>query len=352
MVGQILQPISRATGRILNPPTSIFMAITDECFMRCRMCDMWKSKDGPDVLTTDEKLDAIRQLRDWLGPTRVSFTGGEPLMKHQELFALSRYCVERDILTSTNTAGLSLTDRMVDELLDSGLTELHISLDSLSEEVCDSIRGRPGTFRRIMSAITRITRRSRRLRLSTRAIISSYNINELVSMVKWGEEVGLDGVGFHPLDSKFSFGGREAFNPEWFKSDDMWPQDPAKVAAVLDELMGMKRAGHRIDTSVEHLKKYKQYYRDPNSIGAKRGCYTGVRNLIIGVTGDVHLCFLFPPLGNIRQTDIRKIWRSHNAGGQRASIKNCIRNCNILACNRRSNLTSQIIPFLQRIIRS
>ena len=82
-LNQSLQPVSRQTGFILNRPTSVFLEITSECFMRCQMCDMWRNQDGPEALSTHEKIDLLQQLRDWLGPFRMNFTGRSPPQSRQ-----------------------------------------------------------------------------------------------------------------------------------------------------------------------------------------------------------------------------------------------------------------------------
>lgn len=350
LLNQVLQPVSRSSGRILNAPTSIFLEITSECFMRCHMCDMWKNEDAAEALSTQEKRELIKELHEWLGPLRISFTGGEPLMKREELTTLARFCTEQGILCSTNTAALTLTDGVADELESSGLTELLISLDSLTRETHDAIRGRAGTFDRVQHAIAYLNRRPRRMRLAVRTLIHRYNLHELVPMVRWTKEVGLDGIGFHPLESRSVFGEYEAFDPAWFGHDDYWPPDPQAVAGALDELIQLKRQGDPIDTAVDHLQQIKQYYADPSSIGLERNCYTGVKNLIIGSNGDVRLCFIMPPIGNVRARRVRDLWRSQEAAERRVLIKECTQNCSVIACNRRYALHAQVKPFLQRML--
>jgi MoaA/NifB/PqqE/SkfB family radical SAM enzyme len=349
LVNQSLQPISRGTGFMVNRPTSVFMEITSECFMRCQMCDMWQNQDDPKALSTEDKQSLLQELRHWLGPFRLNLTGGEPFMKRKQLFTLTRYCSDHAIMTSTNTAALAITDRIADEVLDSGLTELLISLDSLTRETHDTLRGRPGTFDRIMQVIRYLNQKPRQLRLGTRAIINRHNLKELIPMVTWAEEVGLDSVGFHPLESKAAFGAHVPFEDSWYEHDDLWPRDTGLLQEVLDELIALKEQGKPIDTAADHLRQIKQYYTAPNSIGVERNCFTGVKNLIISSQGEVRLCFIMPPIGNVRHRPIRDLWTSHEAAERRAIIKSCTQNCSVIACNRRYSLRAQIKPFVQRV---
>jgi MoaA/NifB/PqqE/SkfB family radical SAM enzyme len=346
---ETLQPLSRRSGLPLNPPSMIFMEITNECFMRCRMCDIWKNKERPDALTTAAKLGLLGQLHEWLGQYRIAFSGGEPLMKWQELVTLSRFSADRSCYSTTNTAGLTLTDTIVDALCDSGLNELHVSIDSMRAELHDELRGREGTHARALAAVRSIARRGG-MRVGVQTIIHRHNIGEIVRMVGWAKELGV-GIGFQPLEGRSSFGGLESFDPRWHDAHDMWPRDTAEVDAAIDALIAMRRAGAAIQNSEATLADYKLYFRDPNAIGRRRACYSGVKNLVITAHGDLGLCFVLPPVANVRGTTLRSFWASAEAARLRGEIADCEQNCSILACNRRIGLTSQIRPFLGRLAR-
>lgn len=350
-INETLQPLSRKTGRIFNKPTSIYLAITDECIMRCQMCDMWKLHDGDGALTTEQKINIIVQVFNWLGPFRLSFTGGEPLKKLDELCRLARYCADRGIITSTNTAGLLLREKTLDKIVDSGLSLLLISLDSLREDIHDVVRGRPGTCKTIMRAIEYLAKRRGKMRVATRAVISRHNIGEIVSMVKWAKDVGLDGIGFHPLEAKALFGNIDEFKFGWQKEHPMWPEDHNEVTSVLEQIIELKKAGYPVDTPTYDLESYKAHYRDPSINGNKQCCYVGVKNFIIDIYGNVKLCFSMNSIGNVLTSPVHEIWRSREARRLRQKISLCKASCGILACNRRSSVLSKVVPYGKKIVR-
>jgi MoaA/NifB/PqqE/SkfB family radical SAM enzyme len=324
------------------------MELNFECFMRCRMCDIWRSKNSDHALSTAEKAAVIERLREWLGPFHISFCGGESLMEKAQLCALARLCDGLGVTCDTTTSGLLLSEDVAGELMDSGLSQLNVSLDSLREEVHDRIRGRHGTFQRVTRSLASIANKPRRMRLTAWAIICDGNIGELVDMVHWAHDLGLDGFGFHALTARWAYGQHEAHSDGWFEEHEMWPRDPDAIERVLDELIALQAAGHRVLTHPEYLKKYKQYYRDPASVGLERGCFVGVKNLYITNDGDVKLCAVMPSVGNVRDRDVRAIWRSSEASERRGVIQGCSETCSIQGCNRRYSLVSQFHTYVKR----
>ena len=59
----------------------------------------------------------------------------------------------------------------------------------------------------------------------------------------------------------------------------------------------------------------------------KEGCHLGYNSLSVNSSGDVYLCFLQQPIGNIMEDSIEHIWESPLANRVRENIKNCTKNC-------------------------
>ena len=62
-------------------PTSIVFLLTELCNARCVPCDIWKNRGKEDSPSVDQWKQMLRDLRRWLGPVQVTFTGGEALLK-------------------------------------------------------------------------------------------------------------------------------------------------------------------------------------------------------------------------------------------------------------------------------
>jgi len=100
--------------------------------------------------------DAYTQIVDQIEHLRlhskIQFTGvGEPLL-HPRIFDMIRYASDRGFFTLMNTNATILTREKADQLVDSGLDYLHISLDGLTPDTYEKIRV-GASFKRVLHNI-------------------------------------------------------------------------------------------------------------------------------------------------------------------------------------------------------
>ena len=62
-------------------PTDIGFLMTNLCNAKCVHCDIWKNKGKDDTPTLDQYKATLNDLRSWLGPVHVFFSGGEALLR-------------------------------------------------------------------------------------------------------------------------------------------------------------------------------------------------------------------------------------------------------------------------------
>src|SRR5215813_13607157 len=62
-------------------PTVALVLLTELCNARCVHCDIWKNRGKEDSPTTEQWKQVLTDLRSWLGPVRVTLSGGEALLK-------------------------------------------------------------------------------------------------------------------------------------------------------------------------------------------------------------------------------------------------------------------------------
>ena len=149
-------------GRI---PGQAVIQITDRCNASCVQCGMRRANDFPrhslDQDTVERILDAVARL----GMQAVSFTGGEPLLHLDRLTAMIRHAKKlgiRYIRTGTNGFIFrhhdtpDFSDRMrrtADALLESGIRNFWISLDSCDSTIHENNRGLPGVVAGMAKAL-------------------------------------------------------------------------------------------------------------------------------------------------------------------------------------------------------
>ena len=62
-------------------PTDINILLTNLCNAKCVHCDIWKNKGKEDSPGLDGWKTVLSDLRSWLGPVHVAFSGGEALLR-------------------------------------------------------------------------------------------------------------------------------------------------------------------------------------------------------------------------------------------------------------------------------
>jgi MoaA/NifB/PqqE/SkfB family radical SAM enzyme len=139
-------------------------AITSACNRSCGYCR--RLRHGGAELSTRQAEEVIDTLAR-LGCARVSFTGGEPLLRN-DMGALLDRARARGIATRLNSNGALVRER-IDGL--SGLDALTLSLDG-PEPVHDAIRGR-GSYREVVDAAR--AARERGIAVAFTCVLSSSN---------------------------------------------------------------------------------------------------------------------------------------------------------------------------------
>jgi MoaA/NifB/PqqE/SkfB family radical SAM enzyme len=146
-------------------PGQAVIQITTRCNARCVQCGMSVDHAYPRHSLDPEVVDRILDTVARLGMQAVSFTGGEPLLDLPRLTGMIRHARKLGIpYIRTGTNGFifqrhespDFADRMrrtADELLESGIRNFWISLDSSDPEIHEANRGLPGVVRGMDKAL-------------------------------------------------------------------------------------------------------------------------------------------------------------------------------------------------------
>lgn len=130
-----------------NIPWLILMDPTSACNLHCTGC--WAAEYGNKLnLTYDEMSDIVRQGKE-LGIHFYMFTGGEPLVRRDDIIKLCKEHKDCEFLAFTN--GTLVDQKFCDEMKSVGNLMLAISLEG-SPEVNDFRRGE-GVYGRVMDAM-------------------------------------------------------------------------------------------------------------------------------------------------------------------------------------------------------
>ena len=168
------------------------MSVTDRCDYRCVYCMAEDMTFLPrqQVLSLEE-IQIIGRAFTELGVTKIRLTGGEPLVRRDvvKLFdGIGRLPGLKDFCLTTNGSQLS---RYADELKQSGLTRINVSLDSLKPERFKDLT-RKGDLQQVIDGIDSAQAAGfSKIKLNA-VVLKGRNEDEILDLVNFVRDRNLD----------------------------------------------------------------------------------------------------------------------------------------------------------------
>ncbi len=167
-----------------NIPWAILMDPTSACNLHCTGC--WAAEYGNKLNLSFDDLDSIIEQGKELGVFFYIFSGGEPLVRKNDVIALCNKHPDCQFLSFTN--GTLIDEAFADEMLRVKNFIPAISVEGF-EEATDSRRG-AGTFQRVMDAMRIL--KEKKLAFGVSCCYTSANVDVIGSeeyfdkMIEWG----------------------------------------------------------------------------------------------------------------------------------------------------------------------
>ena len=278
------------------------------CNLRCRMCQV---PDYPKEMFKNMPLAKFRHVFDQIQPIKVALSGaGEPFL-NPELLEIVRYAASHgaSVLTTTN---FTLCTNRLEEIVDSGLSLIKISLDAARPETYEKIRGRD-FHARIVRDIRELQRLKQEKRSDTpyvrvQFVLQSDSIPEISEIVELAHELGANSLYFQPLETLLVAERKDELT-RGVTFDDL----KEKLSAAHDRAREL-RLGTNAGILVKSLSSYFQKYRDgiPEE-PPQRICLLPWFSLYITVDGNVRPCCSFGEgetlvMGNLFEQSFDEIW--------------------------------------------
>jgi MoaA/NifB/PqqE/SkfB family radical SAM enzyme len=187
-------------------PVYLFLAITDRCIMKCRMCqghsDIMSNYNGKHPPLPDMSLDMFKRIVDhYKKAINISLVGsGEPLLNN-EFANMVRYAKQiRRTRVTTLSNGLMLENK-VNDVLSSGLDAISISIKGFSREDFLRLTGaETDLFDTIIINVTRLAamreKSHSRLQIYGSFILDKQNYRYIGNMIELARKIKLDMVKF------------------------------------------------------------------------------------------------------------------------------------------------------------
>lgn len=165
-----------------NAPISIVWEITGKCNSNCLYCSGGFPKKLNE-LSTEEKLKLAQELCD-MNIFQVSISGGEPLLS-PDLVDIVKIFEKKEIPVMVCTTGVKVNFEIVDQLLEFSNVSYNVSIDSISSESNDKVRGRRGALVEALNLIKYIEKNgSNRTFISVETVVTNENIDQIDDLVK------------------------------------------------------------------------------------------------------------------------------------------------------------------------
>lgn len=340
-IRQILKYSFKNKSRI-ELPNSLILLITAKCNSNCSFCFFKNRLNKNYKELTFEELEKLSKSLPRI--LRLFISGGEPFLRNDlaeicQLFSINNKVDELTIPTN----GLlpdriaEFTEKIIKKI---GKTHLMVSLSVDAPPLLnDKIRGVNGSFDKALETYKRLVDLKNNypsLRVHMTTTISKYNYDSLEELIKLIKEKmpELNGhnfelirdkhseyslnlpslekiIEFSKIQNKLNKENKKHFSYSWWKS---------KIAIPIKN--------YKNDLIIEILKNKKQVIP----------CFAGKLMGVVNEVGDVFLCELLPPVGNIKKRTFKEVWNSKEAERQREMIKNkgcfcthtCFQGTNIL----------------------
>jgi len=172
------------------PPRLITLGITDYCNLRCQMCPFQQSELEKDVLP----FDLIKKIIDEVSGFAyyIALCGRGETLLHPDLFKIINYIKTRGLVCAIGTNG-TLLEEKAEELINSGVDILNISVDGIGE-THDRIRGVPGTFQKVINGIHKVksVAQKHKLIITINSAVTGSGYKQLTELCQLANETGMD----------------------------------------------------------------------------------------------------------------------------------------------------------------
>jgi len=296
-------------------PNFLVLFINSICNMKCEHCFYWTSLNQRDDMSKDEIFTLSRSLGKL---ENLNLSGGEPFLR-KEFAEICRQFIQhngvRQIYVPTNGYYTDRTVAAVTNVLEEKELDLfvvEISLDGMPE-FHDNFRVAKNAFQKAMEtydALVEIQKRDPRLRIHSIATATNVNMGEIRRLSTYLYE-RCPNMDHHNL--AIIRGDRK--NPDlaapllkeyqelYTYIRRLWaPREESRYGAIVEPMLQWAK--------VKTLKEKRQVVP----------CSAGRQTVVVYANGDVSLCEIHKPIGNLRQKSFQEIWQSEEAQRLRKSI--------------------------------
>lgn len=274
----------------------LFLNVTNACNLSCPFCGISAGSPLNEELTLEELHDLLNQAKA-LGIKNVLLGGGEPFLR-PDFLDLLHICDNLGIRISIETNGTLINEDIIHALKSLSMVEVEVSLDGITAETHERLRGKKGCFSATLNGIKLLA--ESKIPFFIQTLLSEINYEEIPELLKFANNIHSS---YRLLVRALPIGRGKSIENRQLNA---W-----KIKNIMDFIFEETRKhGYSVDIGVGPA------LIPPDLLNKNKICDLTAS---CGVTADgyVSLCPLiadFPELraGNIRERPLSDIWEQED----------------------------------------
>jgi AdoMet-dependent heme synthase len=291
-------------------PKWIAWEMTRRCNLRCVHCRSSSEKvihQHPDF-STAQAFQVIDDIVRFAKPVLV-LSGGEPLLR-KDIFQIADYGSNKGLKMCLATNGSLVNDQVCEQIKESGIQIVSLSLDGASAEIHDAFRCQAGAFQSTLAAAVLFKKHN--IDFIINSSFTKHNQDDIEKTYRLSKELGATAW---YLFMVVPTGRAEEMINTLISVDDYdaildWHYQMEKAES--DILVRPTCAPHYYRIALQDNKKTGVKYQRRAlkfSTGGSKGCLAGQLICLIDVDGEVLPCSYFHrSAGNVFKQSFQSIW--------------------------------------------
>ncbi len=305
----IARRIAQWGSRGRQGPVTLEMYPTLSCNLDCSFCDTTDRHRPPvDELSTERWLTLLDEAAA-LGVERVFVLGGGEPLARRDCADLLHRITDLNLKGILTTNGTLLTLPIARQLVETGWSEVHVSLDGPDARTHDALRGRTGAFRQTVRNTCRLGVLARQagapLKVAIHFVITRTNWTTLPDMVRLAASLGAFRIDFDALI---------AYTPDQ-RALALSPDQRTRLPEVARQALEVARA-LGVATTLEHFTDTARPERGRTVVEGTAGpgvagapCLKAWHYLVVQADGRTSpCCVLAGSGGSVRDTPLAELW--------------------------------------------
>lgn len=274
-------------------PSVMYLELTYRCNCRCQFCERWKI--GPKLASKELTTEEVKKLLTEayrLGVRYLGLTGGEPFLR-KDIFKIGKFAKKMGFNVTVASNGTLINKKNIKKVA-TAFDSIAISMDGITKETHDSLRGVKGVYDLAMNALDLL--KKWRLPLTVNMVITQKNFMEIDQYIQFFSKKHIP-VQLTPVHE---------YQKSYFK-----------VKPALKQIDIKKFKKEWKDLTKKYAFLNRGYYRyvptffsKPNRLLHAYICFAGAVMFFVNPYGEVFPCeFKRTSMGNVRTEPLAVIWK-------------------------------------------